>query len=488
MSKGPKLNNVKYTFTNRDNLGIESATTSIQAELCPIINTVTPRAFYWIFMTWNYYDFFKNIDSDKWSLECFDKPFLKKNDYFFVLSNLLVEELDQYNLVGKTNAALDVEDNPSGPYSYNEKYFVTKYGGMQYYNAGCMTMNFITDRDEKRIFSFPQLTKQYGEPMALAFEKVIKNTEYYKKYRLSNKPVPKNVLEEFGQVVTLRLEGFDECKRLLREAMFTPVENERLDNKNLIDSANYMKFIYKEHSVTDPSAAEMREILFDYFSPRGEHQFKYDSSLENIITDWEIVIGRQYFVLGVELFWRFMLYILDKPVSLSEWINTSIDSSSWTIDIDSPLSDLLVDCSLSYDERETLINNVRTSKSNLNCCLESGLKLILSIYSRFSSRDDIESKYLYYGKDLSIHNLITEIDNRKENTISSFLGFIMDEWIVQKHHITAFNKMIEGRDGYFFEYIDGKYVDRGCEFAPFFQDLRPLNLLRVMKDLDMLEG
>ena len=48
--------------------------------------------------------------------------------------------------------------------------------------------------------------------------------------------------------------------------------------------------------------------------------------------------------------------------------------------------------------------------------------------------------------------------------------------------------MIEGRDGYFFEYIDGKYVDRGCEFAPFFQDLRPLNLLRVMKDLDMLEG
>lgn len=41
MSKGPKLNNVKYTFTNRDNLGIESANTSIQAELCPIINTVT---------------------------------------------------------------------------------------------------------------------------------------------------------------------------------------------------------------------------------------------------------------------------------------------------------------------------------------------------------------------------------------------------------------------------------------------------------------
>ena len=78
MEKGPKLNNTIKNFTSRDNLGIEGVSTSIQRELCPIVNTVTPRAFYWIFMVWNYYDYLANsgLKSDNWNLFRFDKQFL----------------------------------------------------------------------------------------------------------------------------------------------------------------------------------------------------------------------------------------------------------------------------------------------------------------------------------------------------------------------------------------------------------------------------
>lgn len=45
MPRGPRLNNIAKNFTTRDSLGIEGAATSISADICPIVNTVTPRAF-----------------------------------------------------------------------------------------------------------------------------------------------------------------------------------------------------------------------------------------------------------------------------------------------------------------------------------------------------------------------------------------------------------------------------------------------------------
>ena len=59
VKKGPQLNDHTPNTTNRDNLGITGAQTTLQAELCPVVNTVTYRAFYWIFLTWNYYDFYQ---------------------------------------------------------------------------------------------------------------------------------------------------------------------------------------------------------------------------------------------------------------------------------------------------------------------------------------------------------------------------------------------------------------------------------------------
>lgn len=103
----PILNSITSNFSSRDCLGIESVAASISGELCPIVNTVTPRAFYWAFMTWIYYDFYKNSGIEDRDYKAFDEPFLKRQDYFFVLSNLIADNPDKSNLIGKQRTAVD---------------------------------------------------------------------------------------------------------------------------------------------------------------------------------------------------------------------------------------------------------------------------------------------------------------------------------------------------------------------------------------------
>ena len=106
--------------------------------------------------------------------------------------------------------------------------------------------------------------------MALAFERVICNSAYYREYRLQNTPVPKEVLLEFGRTVGLNLAGFDECKQLLREALFKPTNNKYLNNSKLILSVDYIKTFREQHGILPSNLRELRRVLFDIYSPRGE--------------------------------------------------------------------------------------------------------------------------------------------------------------------------------------------------------------------------
>lgn len=488
MNKGPKLNNVTKKFTSRDNLGIESVSASIQRELCPVINTVTPRAFYWIFMVWNYYDYLMNsgIHSENWNLDTFDRPFLKKNDYYFVLSNIMNPESNKNNLVGKDKAQSNYRNNPEGPYEYDREYFVSRYGGMQYYNAGCLTMGFITDvNNNGEKYKFPRLTEEIGKPMAIAFENVIKNTKYYKNYRLNNTAVPKNVVEEFGKIVSLDLKGFNECKELLKKALFTPIRNVNLNNKKLIESAKYIQLLHDKYNYKYCGLKEMRKMLFDYFSPRGEYKYCFDDELKEIITDWEVVVGRQYFTISVEMIWKYMLAILDVPMQLNEWLNRSINTSKWNMNINENLSNYIESCNYNFDEREKMIEQGYRGAQNIENNIESAMKILLSLYNRFKDRRDVNEIYLEMGGNISLNSLIQLIEEYKERPVYEIVVYIMENWIVEQHKITAFNKMVEGRDGYYFECIDGDTYAKKRDVYPDFQGIRMIQLNQVMKDLDM---
>lgn len=485
MSTGPKFNKTGYNFTTRDNLGIEGSTAGIQAELCPVINTVTPRAFYWPFMVWNYYDYHVNYKTEKKSLDDFNRNFLKRNDYFMVLANLMVGNDDNY-LVGKTKALENLADKNRTIYQYDNKYFQSKFGGMQYYNAGCLTMGFITDEDnEGNHFNFAKITKENGEPMALAFESVIKETEYYKFYRHKNIAIPKSTLEELGRILKFNLDGFDKVKVLLRDALFTPKNNERLNNSKLIKSSEYLSFVYSEYGITNPTLYEMRNVLFDYFSPRGKAYF-IDESLRNIANDWEIVVGRQYLTMSIEMIWKYMLWMLSDSLTLDEWITKCFENGNWNIDYQEPLNSILSKCNYEFEQREKMIAVGNGSSRSYGANIETGVKILLSLYNRFVNRNELNNCYLQEGQNVSINALIKLVDEYCEKPIYEFIQYLMVNWIVRRHELVAREKLLQERDGFYFEKIDDLYVPTGHYAEPGFKGLRMLQLLQIMKDLNML--
>ena len=484
MKKGPLLNNNSRNFTTRDSLGIESVAASISRELCPIVNTVTPRAFYWPFMVWIYYDFYKYSGIEEHTRDDFDKRFLKRQDYFFVLSQLLTKGSDQSNLVGKQNSQQDVDNNRSGLFTYNPDYFISRYGGMQYYNAGCISMDYIREinTENNTRFSFPKLTSE-GKKMALEFQKVIQDTEYYKSYRLNDVPVPKEVLIEYGKYINIGLKGFENCKESLRRHLFDEESNIMLRK-----SAEFIKFFYPKFCTSGSDLPQYRNVLFDCFSARGD-MGELPPEYREVANGWEIVIGRQYFTSGLESIWKYMLEQIRLPRTKKEWIEFCIRSSDWTCDVNAPVSEILDECNYEFVTRERMISDATRFRNPRNM-VENGLRIILSIYNRFVERTDFgeEAGYLTKGNEtasISFEELVEKVNEYKTQSIRKFIVFIMDEWLIEQHYRTAFEKLMQNRDGFYYEIADGYYSYK-CSFDMAFQGIRLFQLTQVMKDLNML--
>lgn len=466
----------------------------MQAELCPVVNTVTYRAFYWIFMIWNYYDFYKHsgeMDYGRNASSVFNKEYVKRQDYYFVLANLINDAEDRKNLVGVEKTSADLSNNKKGPYDYNRDYFKSHFGGMQYYNAGCRILGFITDVDSEgnSIPGINRLTKGLGQEMGEAFERIIKNTEYYKKYRNVDKRIPRKVLQEYGSLVSLDLKNFQECKRLLRNELFEPRFNELFDNKYLIQSKDYLKFLYYQHDLKEPATWEMREALYDYFSPRGEHRLAYPEDLEYVVKAWEVVIGRQYFTIAIEMICKAMVDVLAVPKSFDDLVSDLIEGSSWDcVDVEQSIGSLLGTCDLGFEEREDLIEMGYRGVQDTSTNCDAGLRVILSVYNRFKDRDDIESHLLERGGGVTIDKLIKLVDEWWDRPVLDLLQFIMREWIIYQNEVTALEKVLRSQslDGYIFERVDDKYARTGKYPTTDFQGVRLVNLLQIMKDLDVI--
>jgi hypothetical protein len=304
---------------------------------------------------------------------------------------------------------------------------------------------------------------------------------------LKDVEVPKAVLQELGQVLKFNLDGFDEVKMLLKDALFTQKNNARLNNENLIKSSEYIKFIYFQYGITNPTLYEMRRVLFDYFSPRGEAK-PYDDSLTEIVNDWEIVVGRQYLTMAVELMWKYMLWMLADTITLNEWVEICVNTAKWNIDYNKPLNTLLPECNYNFEEREKMISTGSGASRNYHANIETGLKILLSLYNRFVNRDELNENYLHEGDDVSISSLIKLVDEYSDKPIIEFIQYVMVNWIVKRHEAVAREKLLQGRDGFYFERIDDLYVPAGHLAEPGFKGLRLLQLMQVMKDLDMLEN
>ena len=74
-----------------------------------------------------------------------------------------------------------------------------------------------------------------------------------------------------------------------------------------------------------------------------------------------------------------------------------------------------------------------------------------------------------------------KIDEYKEKPVYEFLIYIMNHWIVKQHEKVAFNKLVQGRDGYFYEKIDDLYMRKTMP-EPMFQGVRMIQLKRALNN------
>ena len=483
---GPIINKTKNHFTTRDSLGIENVATTLSRDACPVVNTVTPRPFYWALIDWCYYDWYKNHNEEERTRAKVNE-YIKKTNYFVALGNILANGYTDAAFTGSSNINQNYDRNAE-LFSFDDSY-LQKTGAMNYYPAGLDSMKMVVSSDDTTNFNEkPKLTdtdRGDGVALAKAFDKIISQTEFYKEYRFKSKDIPKAVLTELASIVTIDLAAFDECKTILKRNLF---ELNALYSLNLKDCKDYINYVKASYGIDLDTNAKCREVFYDYFSSKGLN-YQLPDELKNVALKWETIIGRQYLTIGLEILWKYMLEMLNGIYTSEEWIGYCLKQPNDFFELEADLSSIVAEQHYSFDVREKIINDERLSKETNPNSVASALRIILSVYNRFSKRNDINVDYLNNGgsRSVSMSQAFDTIDNYLDRPIRDFLIFIMDNYLIKQHLTTAFYKMIEGRNGYYIEEVDGRFI-RKHHFDLGFQGIRMVQLHSVMNDLGVLNG
>lgn len=481
MNKGPKFNNIKRKFVYRNSMGYDEVINSLQDKTSPIITNVTDNIYYFSFIVWSMNDYLSNTSVEQRTSSNMDNYFKLQN--FFFTTSFLLNNIDLTGASGSQYIQDYVKKNESDTFIYDENYIDTLQTTMGYYKPGLDPLFLIKSETlEGEQLPCPQVTS-YGKELAEVFENIIKDTEYFKNYRQSD-TVPKNVLKELGNKVNIYMKGMDSLQRKMEEVLF----NNKYNKDNLISvTLNKDFLIYTKNKYNCDIRKDIRKIEFDYYSPRSLN-YKIPRELERTAKEWEIVMGRQYFTLGLNMIWKHMLNILNKPMTEEQWMNNAKEEIIKDLDNEITLDKLRLNCNYSYEEREEMIKaGVKIIQSNL---LVDGLKLILSIYNRFENRDDLGKEYeeMFGIKDdfdtIPLVLFFENIKNYKNNKAIDYLEMLMKK-LIRQNKIIGYKKLKRGKNAYYYEYSNGYYF-KIANFEYDYSGNRLINVIRALEDLNML--
>ncbi len=473
---GPILNHAYKRQNNRDPLGIDGISQSIVGELCPIVNSVTYHAIYWIFVNWIYYDLYENQKTTDMSERTLN-AYIKKLNYFMILGNLL-NDVDVSNMVGVDK--IRPLDRNLESYSYSEDYIQT-LTGINYYKAALTSAGFITYTDEyNNEYQHLKFT-QKGKNLALSLDKFVTNTTIYKDYFLKNNynSIPRNVIKEFGKIVSFNLEILEESKKLLKEYFFDTITKLSLQSK-------FIKYLYYDLKIENISDNGLRTFLYDYFSPRSFNN-KYPDDLEEIIKGWELLVSRHYFTNSIEMIFNYVLEILTLPTSINSFVDKLTNDLS---------EDRLVDYVNSYklngEEINDILSYAKNRRNSHDKNIENAIIIMCSLYNRLKNRNDLNQLFLLLDNDntsISLDKMLKDIDQFKDKSVKEFGKYIVKEYVINQHIKTAKRKMTLDEDSFFFGYYNEIiYGINRYDYRYDYQNLRINNLFQVMKELDMLGG
>ena len=475
MNKGPLLNDINIKDNNQDPLGLQGVSQSIVGNICPIINSVTPHAFYWIFVNWVYYDVYETRHITDFSNAVIN-GYLKKYNYFLVLGNRF-NGIDINEMMGTRNIN-NIKLNVQDTYSYDDHY-IQNITTINYYKAALTTAGFITDKDQDGIdYNHIHLTRS-GESLALALDKYIKNTLFYSEYaskdNLDN--VPYEVIKDFGKVVDFNMPLLKEAKEILRHCFFDI-------NITLHKQAKFIKYLYYDLNIKDINENNLRLFLYDYFSPRGQKN-NCNPEYIDIVRGWEILIARHFFINAIEMIFKYILENILDPIMEDKLIESLLENIP-----NINLNDYLNKNQISSNEIDQLLQKGKDSKQSHFDTIENALKILCSLYGRLNNRNDINTDFLKlnnYGASISLQKMLNDIDLYKNKPIKEYLTYIITVYVIQQHILTARRKLLLNEDTFFMGYDNEIiYKINKKPFSYDYQNLRINQLFSVMKELDML--
>lgn len=482
MSNGPKFNNIKRDFAKRNSMGYDEVINSLQEQASPIITNVTDNVFYIGFIIWSINDYLNNTEEKFRSTSGMNSHF-KIQNYFFTTSFLL-KDINSVGASGNEYIRGYVIRNKTDMFEYYPNYIETLQTTMGYYKPGLTPLFLLmTETTDGESLKYPHITP-YGIELANVFESIIKNTEYFKKYRNST-TVPRNVLVELGNCVNLHMKNIPALQKKIYEILFDNKYNKEY-LKNLSLNKDYLLYTFDTYKCNFND--EIRKILYDYYSPRSLNKF-LPKELENTAKMWEIILGRQYFTIGLSMIWKHVLNLLDEPMVEDKWIEKVRNKILENLNSDETVELLLSKSNFTYEEREEMLKiRVRQIRSNL---LVDGLKIMLSVYNRFDNREDLTDYSEMFGTSDTYDTIplivfFDSVKKYKKDSAVDFLIVIMKRLILQNKMI-GYKKLQRGKNGYYYEYNNGYYF-KLLDYEYDYAGNRMFNIYRALEDLNLLGG
>jgi hypothetical protein len=516
----------------RDDLGIETLSEGILADLLPGINNQTRRARYYSFWAWVLRDFI--LDSDVTHTQANFYEWLRRREAVLILAYL------SHGCSGGaagTAQGFEVWSNGEpGFYPLEWKSLLSVDGGGYelYYRGALQEMNIVTRSEDS---PHDDLTKTVGLGLADAYAESAAKTEYVRHY-LDATRLRKADIDGFAQYGCLcQLSNHDEERRRLIDAFFRFDTPDVYAVKRLASLCFFLDIVAQSNEMPLNQDA-FRSVLY-FWSFGDHHPYIPDGNFLSAAQRWRVFQLRQYFVFAAESFWSLFLHRVEVEALGGEeylaWLLDELDLGvlAGEFGLDLPATDareltLRTLCTAVRDalppaalepgpaacrsklNEQSLTRKIRRERSDLNAQVRAGnaLMMLVLIYWRCQPWRDgpgwIYASDRYAAGRMPIEGYLRHVERAFEEnwTLARWLGWFHHRYLWLQHRRVTLEKMISrSRETAKFELVNDTPPDSGNgagqAFEPRYRGVgidspkmnapRFPSALSIMTDLDLIE-
>ena len=307
---------------SRDDLGIETLSEAILADLLPGINNQTRRARYYSFWAWVLRDFINDPDVFHDQANLYE--WLRRREDALIMAYLA--HGCEGGAAGTIIGSSVWEEGKKNAYPLGWKSLKSVDGGAYqlYYRGALLETNVIRRDDED---PHDNLTKTVGLPLADAYAQAVRGTQFVRQY-LDATQLRKSDIEEFAQNGCLCLLKSNDIERRSLIDTFFRFDTPDVYAVKRLATLSFFLDIIAQSKGQPLTQNDFRATLY-FWSYGDSHVYRPDGNLLEPAQRWRAFQLRQYFVFAVESFWSLFLHRIEIS-SISEgaylkWLLQELD-------------------------------------------------------------------------------------------------------------------------------------------------------------------